>query len=209
MASFWSYLGGAVTRPRSTFSRLVTDPRHLGHGAKAVLLIGVLYTLTVAGLAIVHAQIVTPAWVAIPEENYYFWEIFFAMPVYTMGWLLSGGLVQLISKPFKGSGTFEGTLATLAFALTLPALVTWIPETIGTLLFLLGVMTQEEWWEVISRPGFWKVFAEVYQFVALAWYLVLFPMAVGAAQKLRWWQAIIVGTLTLTLVGFLMLIFIR
>ncbi|PKO24176.1 MAG: hypothetical protein CVU38_00025 [Chloroflexi bacterium HGW-Chloroflexi-1] len=55
--------------------------------------------------------------------------------------------------------------------------VTWIPETIGTVLMLTGVMTQAEWLEIIARPGFWQLFTQVYQFVALAWFLLLFPLA--------------------------------
>ncbi|MFQ6084550.1 MAG: YIP1 family protein [Candidatus Aminicenantia bacterium] len=209
MPSFWSYMGGTVIKPHSTFSRLLIDPRQLIHGAKALLLIGVLYTLTVIGLAIVRAEIVFPAWIAIPAEDYYFWEIFFALPVYLLGWILAAGLVQLLSKVFKGSGTFEGNLAVLGFAITIPAFVTWIPETIGTILFLLGVMTQKEWMELASRPGFWYFFAVVYQVVALAWYIVLFWIAVAVTQKLHWWQAAIVGTLTIAIIGFVMIIFIR
>jgi len=87
--------------------------------------------------------------------------------------------------------------------------VTWIPETIGTILLLLGVMTQKEWLEMTARPGFWQVFTIAYQLVALGWYLVLLPTAVSAAQRLRWWQAGIVGILTLVVFGLLMFVFIR
>ena len=209
MGQFWSYLGGTVTKPHSTFDRLLTDPKQLTHGFRAVVLIGVLYTLTVIGLAIAGADITAPAWIAIPAEDYYFWEIFFAAPVYILGWILAAGLAQLMSKVFKGSGTFEGTFAVLGFALTIPSFVTWIPETIGTVLFLLGVMSQKEWLEITARPGFWQVFVAAYQLVALAWYLILFPVAIAAAQGLRWWQAAIVGILTVAIVGLVILIFIR
>ena len=49
MRTFWSYLGGTIVRPRHTFGRLRDDPRGLVHGLGAILLIGLLYTLTVAG----------------------------------------------------------------------------------------------------------------------------------------------------------------
>lgn len=96
MGRFWTYLGGTVIRPRSTFARLLTDPQRLAHGVRVVLFIGILYTLTVAGLAIARAEISAPAWIAIPAEEYYFWEIFFAMPVVILGWILAAGLVQLL-----------------------------------------------------------------------------------------------------------------
>lgn len=47
-----------------------------------------------------------------------------------------------------------------------------------------------------------------YQLAALGWYLVLAPLAARAAQKLRWWQALIIGDVVV-LVVFLMVLFIR
>jgi hypothetical protein len=40
MHTFWSYLAGAVIRPRRTFGRLLEDPQHLDHGIAAILFIG-------------------------------------------------------------------------------------------------------------------------------------------------------------------------
>jgi len=114
-----------------------------------------------------------------------------------------------VSKWFKGSGTFEGTAAVMGFALSLPGFVTWSVETVITLLTLVGVMHKGAWAELTEHAGFWQVFAYAYQLVALGWYLVLFPLAVGVAQKLRWWQALIVGLLTLSVVGSIVFLFIR
>ena len=97
----------------------------------------------------------------------------------------------------------------LGFAMTIPAFVTWIPETLLTILMLAGLMTQEQWWEIISRPGFWQVFAQVYQFTALGWYLLLIPLAVAVAQKVHWWVAMVIGTVILVVIGLWMFIFIR
>ncbi|AIF69695.1 hypothetical protein PAP_06490 [Palaeococcus pacificus DY20341] len=209
MSGFWGYLYGAAFKPRSTFDRLLKDPRRLVHGFKAVLLISALYTLTVVGLAITHAVPVVPPWVAIPAEDYYFWEIFFTLPVFVMAWILAAGLVQLCGRVFNGEGTFEDTLAVLGFVLTVPMFVTWIPETVMTLLFLAGAITQRELLEMTSKPGALRVFASTYQLVALVWYLILTTVAVGVVQKLRLRQAAVVAVLTVLTVGFIMLIFIR
>jgi hypothetical protein len=209
MGKFWNYLGGTVIRPRSTFTHLLADPRQLVYGGKAVLLIGVLYTLTVIGLAVAKVPVAVEPWIAIPAEDYYFWEILFGMPVGVMGWILAAGLVQLLSKWFKGSGTFEGTFAVLGFTMTVPMFITWLPETLLTVLILIDVMSHKQWVEMTAHSRFWQVFGVGYQLVALAWYLVLVPIAVAVTQKLRWWQAAIVGTLTVVIVGFVMVIFIR
>jgi hypothetical protein len=209
LLTFFSYLGGTVVRPRKTFEQLLADPRRLTYGIGALLLIGVLYTLTVAGLALAGATIVVPAWIAIPADRYYYWEIFFGAPVYFAGWILAAGIVQLLSKPFGGRGSFEQSLAVLGFALTLPGFVTWIPETVETGFLLTGAMTQPEWLELIERPGPWKVIFQIYQVVALGWYLVLFPLAVRAVQRLRWLPSVLLGHVTVLVVGFVIFIFIR
>jgi hypothetical protein len=38
---------------------------------------------------------------------------------------------------------------------------------------------------------------------------VFVSIAVAVAQRLRWWEAVIVSTLTVVVVGFVMVIFIR
>lgn len=209
MPSFWAYFAGTIVKPRVSFAGLRDDPRRLTLAAKAVFVIGGLYTLTVIGLAVVRAAIWVPPWVAIPAEDYYFWEIFFAIPVVAMGWVLAGGVGHLLSKPFGGSGSYEDILALLGFAFSVPMLVTWVPETILTALFLTGTLTQKEWMEISARPGFWRVFGFGYQIVALAWYLVLIPLAVAVAQRMRWAPAAIVGTLTMIVFLAVMVVFIR
>lgn len=131
------------------------------------------------------------------------------MPVFLLDWILAGGVIQLLSRGFHGQGSYEKTLTATGFALMVPSLVTWIPETVGTILFLTGTMTQKEWLETISRPGFWQVFATLYQIVAVGWMLLLVPLAVAVVQRIRWWQAILTGIITLGIFMTLMLVFIR
>jgi len=131
------------------------------------------------------------------------------LPVFLLDWILAGGVIQLLSRGFHGQGSYEKTLTATGFALMVPSLVTWIPETVGTILFLTGTMTQKEWLETISRPGFWQVFATLYQIVAVGWMLLLVPLAVAVVQRIRWWQAILTGIITLGIFMTLMLVFIR
>lgn len=209
MKTFIKYFFGTILDPINTFKTLLKDKSHLYYGTIAIFLTAILYTFTVMGLAAAKARIVSPAWVNIPAQQYYFWEIFFALPVFIIGWLLAAAILHLLSILFKGKGTFESTLALLGFALTIPTFVTWIPETIGTILFVSGIHTQKDWLDAVSRPGFWKIFADAYEYVALAWYLMLFWMAASVSQKLKWKPAVFTGTLTVIIVGFLMVIFIR
>ena len=209
MNKFWRYLSQTIIHPAKTFKQLLADPHYLRYGTQVVFLIAILYTFTVIGLALNHASVATPPVVTIPAEHYYFWQSFFTLPVFVLAWILAAGLAHLLSKFFRGSGTFEGTAAVLGFALSLPGFVTWSVETVITVLTLVGLMHQGAWTELTSHQGLWQVFAYVYQLVALGWYLVLFPIAVGVAQQLRWWQALIVGLFTFSVVGSIVFLFIR
>jgi hypothetical protein len=200
---------GAVIHPRRTFTELLADPRRLTHGTLAFLLIGLLYTLTVMGLAAAGVNPAVEPWLNIPADVYYFWEIFFALPVFGLGWILAAGVVQLTSRLFGGGGTFEETLAVLGFAIALPSLVTWIPETVWTAQFLTGALSEAEWRALIARPGLMQLFQALYQYVALAWYLLLFTIAAAVVQKLRWWQALLVAIPALAVTGVVMVTFIR
>jgi len=208
MKSFWQYLGGTLVAPGRTFHTHQTDPRKISKGFKAVLLIGILYTATVAMLAAGGALITAPAVLAISPQNYYFFEIFFALPVSLAAWILAAGFARLLGIWGRGSGSFEGILAALGFAVTVPMFVTWIPETVFAVLLLLG-MTQEEFMDLMSGPGFLQIFGWAYQIVAVLWMLVLVILAVGISQKLKPLRTVLIGFLTMVLFMAVMLIFIR
>ena len=72
MNSFWSYFLGAFYKPRSTFSRLLSDPRQLSLGFKSVALMGILYTLTTLGYVVAGASPLMPPVIGIPAKSYYF-----------------------------------------------------------------------------------------------------------------------------------------
>lgn len=205
---FLRYLIGTAIQPGDTLNRLIADRHKVAYGLAACLLIGVLYTITVAGLAIVHARIMFPAWLPIPADQYYFWEMFFTVPVFIFGWILAAGIAYLSGRWLGGSGTFEDTLACLAFAMAVPTFVMWLVETTVTALTLNGTLTLQEWAEMTSRPGFWQAFIVAYQLVAFAWYAFLFPVAITQAQKLRW-KAVATGALTLVVFSAFEFIFIR
>jgi len=208
MKSFWAYLGGTIVAPGRTFRALQSDPKMVSKGFKAILLIGGLYIITVALLAAGGALITAPAALAISAENYYFFEVFFALPVCVAGWILAAAAARLMSRWGRGSGTFEGTLAALGFAVTVPMFLTWATETVFAVLLVLG-MSQEEFMDLIAQSKFLQVFGWAYQIAAISWMLLLTMIAVGVSQKLTWWRAVVVGLLTTIVFMAVMLVFIR
>jgi hypothetical protein len=208
MASFWRFFGGTVVRPARTFAALQADSRQVAMGVRAVLFIGVLYTITVAMLAAGGALITAPAFLVLPAENYYFYEIFFAAPVLFLDWIMAAGLARLLGRPRCGTGSFEGTLAALGFAVSVPFLITWVVETAFAVFLLLGG-SQQAFMELSAHPGVVQTFVIAYQLVAVVWLLVLTILAVRAGLKTGWVKAVLVGAVTTFVFLGWMVVFIR
>lgn len=209
MTSFWTYFIGTCIKPRSTFTRLLSEPRRMALALGSALLMGVLYTLTTVGNAAAGAQPLMPPLVAIPSESYYFWETFFMIPVYVVGWMLAAGIAQALGKLFGGSGNFGETLSVFGFALNIPWYITWMADSIIALLYLSGSMTQAEWKGLIEEPGLWQIATYSYPLLSLVWLFALVAIAVSVVHRLRRWQTLLITTVTVIVLQIVMLIFIR
>jgi hypothetical protein len=208
MASFWHDFVGAALRPARTFKALQDDPHRVSKGVRAILLIGVLYTITVTLLAAGGALITAPAFLALAPENYYFYEIFFAVPVLFLAWLAAAGWARLLGRPGREKGSFEGTLGALGFAFSVPFLLTWLPETVLAILLLLGV-SQQKIMELSAQPGIVQLLVIGYQLAAAIWMFFLAVLAAGTGLKTRWARAVLIGLLTTLVFLGIMIIFIR
>jgi len=208
MKTMWGYLGGTVVKPRKTFALLTADHKKISVSFKAMILIGMLYVITVVGLSFAGALPFAPPFLQLQSENYYFYEIFFAAPVFLLGWIMASGVLYLLCRAARGKGTFDSAFAALGFAITVASFVTWLPETVMTAFLLLG-MTQEELTALSAQPGFAQFFVIAYQIVAVFWMFVLASIAAAVTQKVRWWKAILIGLATIAIFMALMITFIR
>jgi hypothetical protein len=191
--STWAYIGRLVRHPRRTWAELLADPGRFRYGFFAVLLVGVGYAVTIAGIALSDGRPATP-WIAIPREDYFAWEALFVAPVTLLGWVLAAGVVHLLSKPFRGRGSFDDTLALLGFAIALPTLISLIPDATRAVLTTVGLQDRQAWEDAVGRAGtadWWFLWS--YMTAYMVALLVLFPLAVAAAQRLPRWPAVAVG----------------
>jgi hypothetical protein len=193
MKSFIRYFGGTVVRPFSTFESLPSDPKGFAKGFRAILIPAVLFTITSGLLAVGGALLPAPAVLPLGGENYYFYQIFFALPVLLAAWAVAAVVARLLGSRRRGTGTLRGTLAALGFAFGLPALAAWIGQAIFAALILAG-MSQEEFMELTAAPGPARTVAFAGQAFIAAWILLLSVAAVRAGLKIRW-KAIPVGIL--------------
>lgn len=127
--STWTYLVHLVRHPIRTWADLLVDPDRLRYGFLAVLLVGIGYGITEAGIAMSGGTPSAP-WVAIPPADYFKWEALFSAPVTVLCWILAAGVIHLLSKLFRGQGSFDDTAALLGFAVALPTILSLVPDFI-------------------------------------------------------------------------------
>ncbi len=207
--SFWNCLVSSVVAPRMTFERLKSNPLRLELGFKAVALVAVGYTVSLALITWGGGQSRIAPWLAIPLESYFFWETFF-IGIVTLGcWVLALGVVQLLSKLAGGKGSFEDTAALLGFAIAVPTLLPLLIDPVKEPLVIMGYVNVLSWTNVLSTPGFWMVLMLIYIFGYLIGLGVLFPLATMAAHGLRGWKAVGIGLIGAMVYQGVFFIFVR
>jgi hypothetical protein len=174
-----------VVKPFKGFESLSRDKNCLKTGFITILFIGILYTITVIGLAIAKMPAIAPSALNITAENYYFYEAFFTLPLFLLLWLAVSGFVYLVALLLKAKTTFEKTAGSMAMALALPGFITWGVETVICGLLLAGMLAPAQWVEAVTKPGPANTFAIIYQLLAVGWYFILYPAAVIKSTGLK------------------------
>lgn len=204
-----SFFWGTIFMPKRSWKALLDEPRAISKAWRMILFLSLLFSLEAFCLGLAGAEIIAPAWIAIPSENYYFWQSFIVFPVFGFSWILISALAHLWSKGLRGKGTFEGTLSVMGYALSLPLFILWLLRIAGALLLLSGLATQGELVEELSQPGFLQSFFFGYHGLVGLWLFGLVSGAIGVSQKLRFWKAFFLGLLISGIFIIILAIFIR
>lgn len=184
MWTFAYYAVATVHSPLKAMQRLLAEPRPIKTAGRAVAFVGGLYALASVVLAAAGAVPLAPVLILIRPENYYFWQTFFAVPFALLAWALVAGLIRLVGKREKGAPAFEKTASLAGIALAASLFVAWIPMAL-TMLFMAVGMSQEEYVEMLSRPGAWQVFYVLLHLAAAAAAVFLLALAAGEGHVRR------------------------
>jgi hypothetical protein len=210
MNSFKDYYFGVIFHPRRTFQALMADERRLKFGLLALLTNIVLYTLVYIFL---NARGGAPSsftpWLAIPKEVYYFYNRFMLAPSMAAGALLAAGVAQLLSRPFKGKGAFEDNLSTFGFAIAIACLASLLHDLPDSFLGAVGLLDLSWYETALNSPTIWRTILWTLYILSAIWFVVLFPIAVSAAQRIKRGPAIFAGLLAFFVYQFVFLIFNR
>ena len=210
MKSFASYYFPTLLRPRRTFEALMNEPRRLRFGLFALLISIMLYTfvyifLTMRGGA---PSSFTP-WLNIPKDVYYSYDRFMLAPSMFGAAVLAAGVAHLLSKLFAGKGSFEDTFSAFCIAIGLGTLISLIHDFTDTFLAAIGLL-DVNWYEVaLNTPTIWRAVLWTFYGASLLCFLILFPVAAAASQRLRPLPALLVGLLGFVIYQVMFLVFNR
>lgn len=192
--SFARYLLGTILRPGPTFAGLLQDDRRLGLGSRALALNALLYTLVYVFLTIGKGapSVFTP-FLAISRESYYYYNRFMLAPSMFLGWIAAAGVAQLLSRPLGGKGRFEDNLSVFGFATLVPCLASLLHDLPDSLLGALGLLDLRAYEVTLNSPTVWRGILLALYGVSILWFLVLYPLGLAAAQRLRPAAAVLAG----------------
>jgi len=199
------YLFSPIYKPALSIEMFLCDPRRVTYAVLGLLLLGVLYTITVAvGFQRGFGAVVPPL-LTIPAADYYFWQTFFCLPLLFTVAILFAGSARLLASLFRGRGHFEDTFAIVGVALVFPIFLTmWLPES--ALIIALPSARAEPLGGFAFLPSWADALRQI---VGIAWPLGFVALGLKRTEDLGLGQALAVSLLAFLPAAALIAVFIR
>lgn len=170
----------SLLAPGRAFRKLTGLKRPLRRALLLVVVCGLAYALTSLLLGAAGAIPMAGVFLPVEVENYYFWQMIFALPAVLFTWAGASLVLRLADRPERTS--FRETLSQAGLAVAAPLFLAWIPSAVEAVLMTLG-MGQEEYVGIISPPGVWQsLYISVYC-LAVLYLLVLMTTAAWKGGK--------------------------
>jgi len=184
-----------IRSPKATITRLANDPRAAFVGFKHILLFAVLYEIVIALWAFGDATPTMPAFLKIPVDQYYYYQLIFQIPMIVIVWLLAGGIAYMLSKALGGNGSYDTILAGFGITALVSAYFVLIPDFIQGALWSTGWVPFAEYQEATSRG---LLFVLVWSYITAyeVCYLVLYTVTIRYSQNLSTLKSAIVATIS-------------
>ena len=184
-----------IRSPKTMMTRLENDPRAAFMGFKHILLFAVLYELVIVLWAFGGATPTMPAFLKIPVDQYYYYQLIFQIPMILIVWLLAGGIAYVLSKALGGNGSYDTILGGFGIAALVSAYFVLVPDFIQGVLWSTGWVPFAEYQEATSR-GPLLVLVWGYILAYEVSYLVLYTVTIRYSQNLGALKSAIVATIS-------------
>lgn len=172
-----------VRSPKRFARNLTTDPKAVQTGFRNVLAVAILYEGAILLWALGADGVTLPAFLRIPEEQYYFYELVFLIPLFFLTWLLAASIAYVASKALGGRGSFDPLLGGFGVAIAISAYFTLIPDYIQGVLWTSGWVPFREYQE-LTGSGILHVIVWAYMLAYTLCHLILYGITVSQTQNL-------------------------
>ena len=172
-----------VRSPKATIAKMASDPNAAFLGLKHVVLLAVLYEFAILLWALGGATPTIPAFLKIPDDQYYFYQLLFEIPMILIVWLIAGGIAYVLSKALGGNGSYDTILGGYGIAALVSSYFALIPDYIQGVLWTTGWVPFAEYQEATSRgPLVFLVWGYLLAFNVS--YLLLYTVTIRYSQNL-------------------------
>lgn len=172
-----------VRSPKRFARNLTTDPKAVQTGFRNVLAVAILYEGAILLWALGADGVTLPAFLRIPEEQYYFYELVFLIPLFFLTWLLAASIAYVASKALGGRGSFDPLLGGFGVAMAISAYFTLIPDYIQGVLWTSGWVPFREYQE-LTGSGILHVIVWAYMLAYTLCHVILYGITVSQTQNL-------------------------
>ena len=199
-----------IINPKKSFERLLSEKNYFSLGFIYMLIPIIAYTLMYIFLTIGKGapSVFTP-WLNISKETYYSVNRFLLAPSMIFAWLMATAVCQILSRLFKGTGTFEQTLSVIALAISISmwgGLMHDLPMSFSSAIGLIDARQHEI---DMNSPTIFRTLLWGFYSIYFIAFFILFPIAVRVVHKLSWSKSILVGITAFIIFQLIFLVFNR
>jgi hypothetical protein len=197
-----------IRSPRTVVEQLASDPRAAFTGLKHVLILAVLWEFALLLWALGGATPTIPSFLKIPDEQYYFYQLIYYIPMFLVAWLLASGIAYVLSKALGGSGSYDTILGGFGMAACISGYFALIPDFIQGVLWSTGWIPFAEYQELTSH-GILAVIVSGYLLAYSIAYLLLYSATIHYSQNLSKSKSVLVAVIAYFVSVFLFMVIVR
>lgn len=173
-----------VKSPSTFVKQLTVDPRAMLIGFRNVIAIAILYEIAILLWALGSEGVTLPTFLRIPEEQYYFYELIFLIPMFIVYWLLASGIAYTMSKALRGNGSFDAILGGFGVSMAVSFYFSLIPDYIQGILWTTGLIPFDQYLEITSK-GILLVIVWTYLLAWVLAHLIFYSITLYHTQGLN------------------------
>jgi hypothetical protein len=183
-----------VRSPKTVIGQLANDPQAAFVGFKNVLMLAILWEVAILLWALGGAVVTIPAFLKIPEDQYYFYQLIFFIPMFLVTWFLSAGIGYLLSRSLGGQGSYDTILGGFGLTTAVAGYFALIPDYVQGVLWTTGWVPFAEYQERTSQ-GFLAIVVWAYMLAYTIAHLVLYSATIHYSQKLSKSKSVFVAVI--------------